>query len=875
MTNKKTYKFAIKKKIENKRTYYIKKRTIVQQFMEMVLPKKKKKKAEINEKTVGKKRSKKKTKKSNTLFKILGIFGVIIFLLIIALMLMINTYNSQKILPVFTPSYSFSYENRELLDSGAYPKQNQDAKMVASFDIAYKLNGINNISGKGYIYKNNLPNQAFLLKYAVPIRNLKRYDIFKKTLFEQIKTQTNLNIKEIPVEAIEKIPKNSYLIIPTGYMPEELLQKVKGRTLLERLIARGNIVIYIGMPFGENGDLYLKANGQVKTQDYDSGLSFKFDETPYYSTTKTLNINKRTYLPYLDSNKGKEQKASTIYGGVVPLLKIGRGHILFLTDFVENWDNPKKDYLQVVEDIKKIITDIFWIQPMSSFDFNVENIEKNSSNVHVYTSEFPYSSRIFIKIDYTLQSSQYNVKKKYRDSFTIQRRYASKLYFEKAQSSYLSNEKSYIELVKKIDFNSEPKYLSLYFSNGNSEYLIERIPKEIMDSGTISSFGLRIPLVPGQYTAYLKDNNKTIASAYVTLPDIEFENIPTADMFTKGIFNFTIKYPRQFINELELNKRNLKITFDGKSVDFEVKNNQIIVEMGSRNYEEGEHEFVFRISPPVMFESKLSPIEKTVKIKYVAPQTFFTVFEKNPMLLVAAGIAFFIFIGSPILAKILKKDMYSLDIPNFPALKKQKYHISIAEIKKIFERVNQEFSWKYMPLKLNEIKYGFSKIIFRGRPLHIGDFDLLVILDQLEKKGVVEHYLDYYALSEWKQKVGDLYKKSMYRYLRDIFVDNAILFSEFKESNAYDVRFRIFDEEKYILFYNKNYSEIIKRIIYLRKKKKQILVITEGYKEKQQFENFIQADNIYSKIISIEKNLGNITILTLEEFAEYVRKAKS
>lgn len=98
--------------------------------------------------------------------------------------------------------------------------------------------------------------------------------------------------------------------------------------------------------------------------------------------------------------------------------------------------------------------------------------------------------------------------------------------------------------------------------------------------------------------------------------------------------------------------------------------------------------------------------------------------------IIAVVIAFYV--------KRPEKQMFSLDIPDFPPVSAVKIPMESQKVLAVFEKVNKDYSWKNMPLTLSEIKKGIEELSYGGKKIIIGEYNLEMILDKLIARGLVK-----------------------------------------------------------------------------------------------------------------------------------------
>jgi len=132
---------------------------------------------------------------------------------------------------------------------------------------------------------------------------------------------------------------------------------------------------------------------------------------------------------------------------------------------------------------------------------------------------------------------------------------------------------------------------------------------------------------------------------------------------------------------------------------------------------------------------------------------------------------------------------YGLDIPDFPPMSTLKIPVKRESVLQIFNDVNASYSWQYMPLRTEEIKGGFRRLTYNGKPILVGDFNLERILSKLKDEGKIREELGYYGLSDWEgQSKHTVRYLTIYRIMRNVFVNNAVKFSKLDSMPECDVK---------------------------------------------------------------------------------------
>ncbi|MEM4295497.1 MAG: hypothetical protein QXI89_01890 [Candidatus Anstonellales archaeon] len=118
---------------------------------------------------------------------------------------------------------------------------------------------------------------------------------------------------------------------------------------------------------------------------------------------------------------------------------------------------------------------------------------------------------------------------------------------------------------------------------------------------------------------------------------------------------------------------------------------------------------------------------------------------------------------------------YNIDIPDFAPVEYTTLELSKEEIKKAFEVISDYYKWKYIPLRLEEIKRGISMMLGR-KDLVINDFNLEIVLGNLERDGIVKEESGFYVLTEWLKSGFTIQQLIAFRLIRDAAIAHALPF---------------------------------------------------------------------------------------------------
>jgi len=148
-----------------------------------------------------------------------------------------------------------------------------------------------------------------------------------------------------------------------------------------------------------------------------------------------------------------------------------------------------------------------------------------------------------------------------------------------------------------------------------------------------------------------------------------------------------------------------------------------------------------------------------------------------------------IIVVAGVLLRRPEKPLYTIDVPDFPPLEKVVIPVSKFSVLSLFDSVNKEYKWNFMPLSAQELKNEMRrKITHKGVPILITDYNLDRVLNELIESGDVVKALNLYGLKQWESKGGrSIRYLALFRLLRNFFINNAIPFTDLNERKDCDI----------------------------------------------------------------------------------------
>ena len=366
---------------------------------------------------------------------------------------------------------------------------------------------------------------------------------------------------------------------------------------------------------------------------------------------------------------------------------------------------------------------------------------------------------------------------------------------------------------------------------------------------------------PGTYILKLQDSSEipyTFAKSIIQVPMVRLKTFEPPN-WRENIFRFIVT-----ADELTDSNQYTR-SLDGTDVIIDGKITKKVVLVRSGNTyiaevrvpegleENQEHEFVFTAQDGLVFKGV-----STINRQYYE-NWWFWVGAILAVLPAAIGI----------LLRAKDKPIYSIDIPEFEIKKVNKIKIKKEIFINLFNTINREYNWKYMPLKLKEIKSGFRKITYLGRPVIIGDYNLSIILEKLKANGEIKSYLDLYVLSSWEKESGHDYRYlALFRKVRDRFLNLAIPFTNINEREDCDIFVKSYRGEfKFVLG---DGNELYERINRSLGSKEKVILVFKDEEDKMKFsENVTMMGG--GEGIKISMINGKLIMINFNEIEKYVK----
>ncbi len=690
------------------------------------------------------------------LFGVIAGFGLLIFL---------TLFPSIVAPPTTQPDYNASYEY--MISDTEVISFKSDLRAYAT--IALNASHVKKSTTEMRLYSNEIPDHIVLLNSRRD--NARHFNEFRVNLQKRL-SDSGLGLKELHISQLMHMPNTSMiLVVPSGRVPSAFLGLDNPKFSISNLLKVGSTIIYVGAEF----DSGVLPQNESEIMITDTSLLKKL-EINYQQSYRTSLTDGFTM-----QNPGYSLRNAKVYHSGISVLKRGTGHlVVFPATLDDGWS---KSGIDAAHDIFGVIRNITWLSTETTLTtpYIVTNKEKKNRIEEISTlfSE-PYTSEVNLTAEFLFTATTFD------DEIITKIQFVDFPLIAKGKMSHVDvslptnicvrqdseGKELGCEVFMTLDLRENSQRTEtmkiVAYRNGMriSQFSIGPIPTQIRNEKIFYV----VDLPAGDYVLKLEDDAGYVyAQSFLHVPSIVLRM--TGASWPKGKFTFEVYVDGRNIGKA-FDLRNIEVSMDKRQKQVLNSTDGKIVYLFSGPIAEGEHDFQIRIG------------EDTQKIsrKYIIKREWWD----NPLYQIMFVVA--IIIG--VVGLVIKKPesvFYQLDVPDFPPLSKTKVPVSVEQIKQIFDSVNADYSWQYMPLRHGEIKNGFRKISYKGRSILISDYNLEKVLTQLMKKDVVRESIGFYGLTDWEKKSQKpLDYLAVFRSLRDVFLKLSVNFTGFGQRKDCD-----------------------------------------------------------------------------------------
>lgn len=573
------------------------------------------------------------------------------------------------------------------------------------------------------------------------------------------------------------------------------------------------------------------------------------DITKYYNQSSgSVDETKKPLVNKLDERVAaqglKLRQSEFLVGGgetyhnVVSVVKMDKGTLIVIPASLEAWDCVE----DAVDDTLKIIDEHIWSEDIGT--------------VKTKPNELSFSSAFKDKTVALLLKDMENGKIVYGGKMIL------------ANFDYIKNDMPYI---LPMGMKDRDIYFTIHinspYSPINDQYVYEvydsKNNKLTEKTGTVSLAGERDrqfkidnTFLPGDYILKLvrKSGSVSIPTATIGFHVVQ-PVIKGSDKFEANPYRVEVLCDRD-CKYFEYNR--VTIYLDNKKIGNYPYQNLLAINIYPSG---GKHQLIFDFGKGIKATKEITVVTKSL-IDYLLDPLYFG------MIILAI---FIVAIGIQLRRK--EKPIYYLDIPDFPPLSRITVPIKRSVILSLFDQINKDYGWHYLPIKTEELQSALLRLSYKGRPLSVSIHTIEKILDLLSSEGYVKSYDEYYGLSRWEEELGIKFKTlALLRKLRDILINNVVRFEPFNKVKNADTKIYLGGDEYYVLLYKDPKETILRSIGPL--KDKNIIILFENEFEKQNFVDSLYSHDNEILIFKLELNSDRITLMTFEEFEKFIKKFK-
>ncbi|MEM3400245.1 MAG: hypothetical protein QXP42_05425 [Candidatus Micrarchaeia archaeon] len=728
--------------------------------------------------------------------------------------------------------------------------------------INYSGSDMRFINTSAYLFEKEPPKQVLLVKPEGAFKP-SSYEDFAVALSTYLKNHDIFYRGEVLASELEGIFTPSVIVITSPFIPREFVD-ANSPIFLKKLAKKGNVIFYIGYNFSTV--IYNDAPYSFNLSEIEEELGISFSERPIPIKSR-FRMNEPLY-----SVKKTSSDVISI-DNMFYATDMGTDGALVLVP--QKLDNGWRNATDAAEDIGYLIYSVSWQPVLSSGRFSVE-LEKPgklefTDSVFLLSTPKEVRAEEGYVVAYIMGTSW--------DNKTIERKITAPIKIE-GSGSLVHNPNAINGTVLPITFTVRPNFtentpIRLIFKTSNSsnaivdlQYFRKGEPITVRNSPFTYDFDYVVDLADGDYIIRLVDESEHIyASSYLHIPVIRVKPI-TTDWAQSSQSKATQVFFKITSDDKPIDKPNIVVSYDNKGeVKVKEAREEMLPDINAKGFgawynREGFLE-IFIVGLPeetthnftIMFPGKTIKLNKSFRVirsPYEQPWFY-------GILIITA---FVVIIG--ILFKRREKELYSIDVPDFPPMKRNAIPIPKVVVLSLFDQLNTEYKWKYMPLTIQEIQAGFRKIIYKGNPVNITEFNAKQILDTLVKEGLVFKELGLYGLKKWETESGKSASYlAIFRLLRTLFINHTIPFTDINQRKDCDTMITTPVGHVFIHIYEG--EETLARVLRCVSSGTNIII----FRDKETLEKFKKwldgSVKTISLMIKLEHSRGKITFMTVDK----------
>jgi len=748
----------------------------------------------------------------------------------------------------FSGSFDYSIKQMEMISA---PEGDPPAR-IAYYLIDYSADSLSSLKFRSRFYSQKPSTQVFLLDYAR--EGADAYPVFRRQLLDSLRSK-GIAIGEITVDKLSSLPGGATLVVPTGYFPKELLGMDSNFDFID-LLSRGNNIIYIGFPI----DRALDKQG-LTLPAVPKGLQFAKAKPVSTESFRLFDAQ------YTASGNGELSSAGMLYGSV-SVIKSGSGTLLILPQSLDGgWrgDERISGGQAAALDVSRLIEEQRWLTPLAVSEATPTIGAQKSGTLELMSQPFS-ADHAFVEFT-TEAKDRAGLGGRTVDFFEIEKKQKGEMQPRELRSVpyFLSGQLTRLNILLKED-NSKPVKLFIRLYKNGVLSQEEELEFGLTNPTSEKPKDIQLNVDPGTYIVRV-ENREGKVYAETTMDAIGLDVETNSTNWQTKHFSFYLSAAGQTVNP-----RSVGISLDEKN---------------ARTYTSSQYQFVGgKTALEYDYPGDLKPGNHTF---YFTVGNWKTAVDAeyrqqkypwdNPLVVVLGLLSVLVF-GVGMVLRRPETLQYGLDVPDFPPMSTLKIPVKRESVLQIFNDVNASYSWQYMPLRAEEIKSGFRRLTYNGKPILVGDFNLERLLSRLKDEGKAKEELGYYGLAEWEpQSRHSVRYLTIYRIMRNVFVNNAVKFSKLDSMSECDVKAIVGKDEVYLHImeepfeaqdrtegggaYRRGAEAVVHRALATAKSGTSVIVFRTD-EERDAFRESLSTPSKLAVALKMEINNGNVLLLPVK-----------
>lgn len=840
---KSSYQFSVKKRYSSELKFKKVEKTPLQVIQEAIAKLRKPKGKVVLEEeekkpgvTMALERKKEGEKKplvsTKLMLKAGGAIALVILLLVTGVLFFQSTVYADEVAlnPVSAQSLSAEIKAYDLL-TASEKESPREPYHTAFVLFSLQGKGVEEVPVSLEAYDSFVPSSVYVLRSSR--YQAESYPEFITSLRSHL-SKWGIPVNEIGMEELASLQAQSLVIVPSGYIPEELLTGQDTR--ITELLDRGVTVMYVGQPFFR---MYTEGGAVVSSNPAAlDPMKVSFDESSPPVSDEGFNLKSALY----------SISGATMVGGSVSAYQYGQGYLVALPQTLDGgWESGEDAAL----DVYSLVVNTPWLKPIGTASSTVE-VGENETYVQLFTSTFEGDNK-YLKVSGFDEETGLGFSRVLYAKKTTR----GEIYTQGHEIEPAGLGSTQMDIMAELNEPGGEERLFFSVTEMLAELDREPIATAKVPLNSRPTFPYTFVLPSGDYILNIIDSDGVAyARSYMRVGILEIvqgRHSTTTDLYR---FSFYLDgSPVRVTGKVYVNGNQNAVQEFSNVQSLEIDAAKLT---GGPLAANEEHIFTF----------ELGEFEFTEPVRKVAARSIL----EDPLILGAVGIAV-VALGIGFLFARKGVTMYGLDIPDFPPQSTTKIPMKKEKLLEIFEKVNERYKWKATPLTLNEVKGGFRDLLHQGKPVFISDYNLEYLLLRLTGMGLVKKELSYYGLSSWEEETGNTLRYlASFRRLRDICINNAVPFTPLGKSKEYDSKITILGQDIYLHLYDDPGRVILNALSSLKNGLN--IIVFEEEAEKSEFYEYLSSGYKGGTTLKLEVQAGSVLLKTWDEFAEMIKEMK-